>query len=292
MNAGRSLFRQRRAHARNLLPARRSLRVNLLQQVLDHALFVRSRGRIDPLVALLQLHALVDLQSHVAAVIHHQLRAQSPRELQRLLRAPPVLLQRLALPRKHRNARRRNRRRRMILGREDVAARPAHIRAQRNQRLNQHGRLNRHMQRSGNAHARQRLARGILVADGHQSGHLALGNVDLFGAQIPPGQCPRPCTPLPHPKLPYRSLPSPCKTPHLKSKLWSGKAQPAVRLLAIDTHSGYHPALDSKPLLCERSTSALSGVYQLASGNQTTSLESSNGDFSLIEMALEYVRIA
>jgi hypothetical protein len=39
---------------------------------------------------------------------------------------------------------------------------------------------------------------------------------------------------------------------NLLQSLWSGKAQPAVRLLAIDTYSGYHPAPDFKPFLCGR----------------------------------------
>ena len=59
---------------------------------------------------------------------------------QRLLGAPPVLLERLALPGEHRDALRvlgravgadDDRRRRMVLGREDVAAGPAHLGAQR-----------------------------------------------------------------------------------------------------------------------------------------------------------------
>ena len=38
----------------------------------------------------------------------------------------------------------------VILRRENVAACPAHFCAKRNQRFNQNGRLNRHMQRAGN----------------------------------------------------------------------------------------------------------------------------------------------
>ena len=162
--------------------------MNLLQQRLDDLLFMRTRRRINPLVALLQLHALVNQQRHIAAVIDHQLRTQhatlAVREAQRLVRAPPVLLQRLALPRKHRHTRRRNRRRRMVLCRKDIAARPAHIRTQRDHGLDQHSRLDRHMQRARHANARQRLARGILVADRHQSRHLLLGDIDLLAAKI------------------------------------------------------------------------------------------------------------
>src|ERR1700754_2404549 len=64
------------------------------------------------------------------------------RPLGRLLRAPPVLLERLALPREHRRALRavdgaavlrpadRDGRRRVILGREDVARHPADVGAE------------------------------------------------------------------------------------------------------------------------------------------------------------------
>ena len=52
------------------------------------------------------------------------------------------------------------------------------------QRLNEHGRLNGHVQRAGDAHAGQGLGRGILVADGHQARHLVLGDGDFFAAPV------------------------------------------------------------------------------------------------------------
>ena len=52
-----------------------------------------------------------------------------------------------------------DRRRGVILRREDVAARPAHFGAQVDQRLDQHRGLNGHVQRAGDAHALQRLFR-------------------------------------------------------------------------------------------------------------------------------------
>ena len=48
----------------------------------------------------------------------------------------------------------RDRRRRVILRGEDVARRPTHLGAERDQRLDQHRRLNRHVQRAGDACAR------------------------------------------------------------------------------------------------------------------------------------------
>ena len=72
-------------------------------------------------------------------------------------RVVPVFLERLALEGEDRGAAGGDRRGRVVLRGEDVAARPAHLGAQRLQRLDQHGRLDRHVQRAGDARAFQRL---------------------------------------------------------------------------------------------------------------------------------------
>jgi len=72
----------------------------------------------------------------------------------------------------------------VILGGEDVAARPAHLGAERDQRLDQHGRLNRHVQRAGDSRTLQWLPVGVLTAGGHQSRHLMLGEPDLLAAEL------------------------------------------------------------------------------------------------------------
>jgi hypothetical protein len=54
--------------------------------------------------------------------------------------------------------------------------------AQGLQRLDQHGRLDGHVQRAGDARALQRLALGELFADGHQAGHLGFGDADFLAA--------------------------------------------------------------------------------------------------------------
>ena len=59
----------------------------------------------------------------------------------------------LALPGEDRNAGRGDGGRRMVLRGEDVAACPAHVRAEVDQRLDQHGGLNGHVQRAGDADA-------------------------------------------------------------------------------------------------------------------------------------------
>ncbi len=52
------------------------------------------------------------------------------------------------------------------------------------QRLNQHGGLDGHVQRAGDAHAGQRLCRRVFLADGHQAGHFMLGDGNFFAAPI------------------------------------------------------------------------------------------------------------
>jgi hypothetical protein len=78
----------------------------------------------------------------------------------------------------------RDRRRRVILGREDVAGGPAHLRTERLQGLDQHRRLNRHVERAGNARAFQRLLGGEFLADCHETGHLGLGDPDFLPSPV------------------------------------------------------------------------------------------------------------
>ena len=113
------------------------LLVNLLQQGLDDRFFVAAGGRINPLVAFFQLIALVDQQRHVATVVNDEFRTFTIRELDGVERAIPIFFERFALPGEHRHAGFGDRRRSVVLRRENVAARPsAHGRAEVHQRFN------------------------------------------------------------------------------------------------------------------------------------------------------------
>ena len=103
---------------------------------------------------------------------------------QGLLGAPPVLLQGLALPGEHRDAGLGDGGGGVVLGGEDVARGPAHLGAQVDERLDQHRRLDGHVQRAGDAGAGQRLGVAVLLAEGHEAGHLDLGQVDLAAAEV------------------------------------------------------------------------------------------------------------
>ena len=129
------------------------------QQAEDHAelLVVGGRG-VGDRAGLLELDALVDEQRGVAAVVEDHGRALAVRPEQGLLGAPPVLLERLALPGEDRDALRvvdgavgadGDGRGRVVLGGEDVAAGPAHLGAEGGQGLDEHRGLDGHVQRAG-----------------------------------------------------------------------------------------------------------------------------------------------
>ncbi len=76
----------------------------------------------------------------------------------------------------------------VVLGGEDVARGPAHLGAQGGEGLDQHGGLDGHVQGAGDAGALQRLAGRVFLADGHQAGHLRLGDADFLAAPVGQGQ--------------------------------------------------------------------------------------------------------
>ena len=132
----------------------------------------------------LELGTLVDEQRGVATVVEDHVRTVAVGPGERLLGAPPVLLERLALPGEHRDAGLRDRRGGVVLGGEDVAGAPADLGAEAGERLDQHGGLNGHVERAHDLGALQRLLRAELLAHGHEAGHLVLGEPDLLAAEL------------------------------------------------------------------------------------------------------------
>ena len=140
----------------------------------------------------------MDEERGVAAVIDDLLRAKTTvfltsSEIQRPLGAPPVFLQRLALPCEDRHAAGPldssigpdgDGGGGVVLGAEDIARTPTHLRSQSRESLDEHGRLHRHVQAAGDAKSGQRMGLGVLLAHGHESGHLLLGEVDLLAAPL------------------------------------------------------------------------------------------------------------
>ncbi len=141
-------------------------------------LLVEDRG------VLRRLEAQVHEQRRVAAVIEDHVRALAVTPVERAIDVIPVLLERLALVGEYRRAAHRDRRSRVILRREHVAARPADLRAERLKRLDQHGGLDRHVQRARDPRAFERLLRTELRARGHEARHLVFGELDLLASEI------------------------------------------------------------------------------------------------------------
>nr|GLL44259.1 hypothetical protein MtrunA17_Chr8g0378081 [Ipomoea trifida] len=146
----------------------------------------RTRIRKSPILSkrLLSLHPLMNQQRSVTTIIHNEIRPPTGAPVQRPLRAPPVLLEGLPLPREHGGAVTRNRRGRVVLRGEDVARAPSHLRAQRREGLDQNRRLDRHMQTPSNPGALEGLRRTKFRPTSHQPWHFNLGEIDFQAAKI------------------------------------------------------------------------------------------------------------
>ncbi len=99
-----------------------------------------------------------------------------------LLDAPLVFFLGLALPGEHRDAGSGDGGSGLVLGGEDVAARPTHFRAERDQRLDQHGGLDGHVNAAEDLRALERLLGGVFLAQAHQRGHFGFGDDDFAAA--------------------------------------------------------------------------------------------------------------
>ncbi len=153
----------------------------------------------------LELDALVHEEGGVAAVVDDHVRPVEAlgRPVEQRSVQPPVLLEGLALPGEHRSAgggvdraRRADDDRGggLVLRGEDVAGHPAHLGAQRDERLDEHRGLHGHVQRAGDARALQRLRRAELAAQRHQAGHLVLGQAQSGAGRPRRARGPRPRT--------------------------------------------------------------------------------------------------
>ena len=156
----------------------------LLEQREEHFLFLGARLVEERGVAVLGAQAEMHVHGGVAAVVEDHVRVTAAVPVEQLGGVVPVVLQALALDREHRNAGRGDRGGGVILRRIDVARHPAHVGAERGQRLDQHRGLDRHVQRAGDARALQRLLRAVFLAGRHQAGHFGFGERDFLAAEI------------------------------------------------------------------------------------------------------------
>src|SRR6185503_10508828 len=61
---------------------------------------------------------------------------------------------------------------------------PAYVRAEVDERFDEDGRLHRHVQRPHDLRALERLLALVLGANGHEPGHLLLGEPDLLASEL------------------------------------------------------------------------------------------------------------
>src|SRR5690606_27207057 len=143
-------------------------------------------GDAVDLVQHLRILVVEDL-GQVTAVVQHHVGIPRLAVLEDgLLDAPFVLLFGLAFPGEHRDAGGGDGGSGLILGGKDVAGGPAYFGAERDQRLDQYGGLDGHVDAAKALRAFQRLFAGVLAAQTHQRGHFGFGDDDLAAA--PGGQ--------------------------------------------------------------------------------------------------------
>ncbi len=184
VNARRRFFRNPLQALHRLVPAAIILVQDPLQRIQDGLFFTIRPLSVEHLRIFFGIISFVHQQRSIAPVVHNQIRPLAVGKPQRHIGTPPILLNRLAFPRKNRHSCGSNRCSGMILRRKNIAARPTHIGTQCHQRFNQHCRLYGHMQRTGNAGALQGLLCGIFSAQGHQSRHLLFGYFDFLSSEI------------------------------------------------------------------------------------------------------------
>ena len=131
------------------------------------------------------LHALVDEQGGVAAVVHDEIRAGAVGPGQGHFRAPPVVLKSFALPGEDLGqALLDDGCGRVVLGGENVAGGPADVRTQGVQGFDQHGRLDGHVQGAHDLEALQGLLGTVFSDAFHKAGHFPLGKLHFLPAEI------------------------------------------------------------------------------------------------------------
>ena len=195
VHTGRGLLGDATDTGGDLLPELVALlrpdRTELLHE--DALFFGRVLRRLGDGAGLLELEALVHEHGGVATVVENQVRALAVGPVEQLHGGPPVLFERFALTSEDRDALRVRRRAvraasdsgcGVVLGGEDVAGNPADVGAECRQRLDQHRRLDRHVQRPGDSGAGQRLAVAVLGAQRHEARHLVFGEPDFLAAEL------------------------------------------------------------------------------------------------------------
>ena len=161
--------------------------------VLEHAVEVvdTGSGLLRDTVAVLEHVGVlgVDERSQVTTVVEDEVELLVVLEgSELLLEAPVVLLLGLTLPGEDGDTDGSNSGSGVVLGAEDVAAGPGNLSTEGGKGLDEDGGLDGHVQAASNAGTSQRLVGGVLLAGGHETGHLILGELNLLAAKGSEGQ--------------------------------------------------------------------------------------------------------
>src|SRR5660398_261783 len=120
----------------------------------------------------------------ISTVVQDHIGNPTIRTMDSLLKAPVILLFRFTFPSENGRAGGSHGGGSVVLRTENVAGRPAHLRPQLLQSLNENRGLDSHMDATGNAGALQGLLRPHLFPELHQARHLRLRYPDLFAAPL------------------------------------------------------------------------------------------------------------
>jgi len=156
----------------------------LLALVLEHAVEVvhAGGGLLGKTVAALEDvgELVVDESGKISTVIEDQVeRLAGGESVELLLEAPVVLLLGLALPGEDGHTGGGDGSSGVVLGGEDVAGRPGDLGTKGLEGLDEDGGLDGHVKAASNAGASKRLLSTELLAGGHETGHLLLGELNL-----------------------------------------------------------------------------------------------------------------
>ena len=128
---------------------------------------------------------LVEHDRQVAAVVEEHVRVPGLAVLEdRLANAPFVLFFRFAFPGEDGDAGCSDGSGRVVLGRKDVAGRPAHLGAEIDERLDQYGGLHRHVNAADDLRPGKRLFVAIARAQRHERRHLCFAKFDFATAEF------------------------------------------------------------------------------------------------------------
>ena len=123
-------------------------------------------------------------QGGITTIIQNHVRCAAVLPFHDAVGIVPVVGQRFALKGKNRCSARRDCRRSVILSGEDIARRPAHLRAQCLERFYQHSGLDGHMQAAGDSGALQRLLCTVFLPHGHETRHFGFGDQDFLASPV------------------------------------------------------------------------------------------------------------